>query len=325
MISIKNKEIDVSVSEVLETFKEYYFNRTGKVIFKDIVDNGSDNLMITCPFHKDGNERKPSCGVLKTSHNHRPVGTVHCFTCGYTATIQQMISDLLGFEDSGLEGEKWLISTFIDNLYEGRERLELDLERKPKVEKKTYISDSELEAFRYYHNYMWKRKLTREVVNSFDIGYDKETRCITFPVNDLNGKCLFIARRSVDSKMFMLPKNIDKPVYGLDKVIKNGQSEVIICESVFNALTCYVYGNIPGVALFGTGTAYQYEQLRKSGIRHFILAFDGDEAGDKGRQRFIDAMRDYGFISYFKIPRGKDINDLSKEEFEALEKIPINF
>lgn len=325
MISIKNKEIDVSVLEVLETFREYYHKKTGKVILKDIIDNGSENLMVTCISHKDGNESKPSCGVLKTEHNHRPTGTVHCFTCGYTATLPQMISDALGFEDGGLEGERWLINTFIDNLYEGREKLNLDLNRTKIKKNKNYITEEELEQFRYYHNYMWKRKLTREVVELFDIGYDRNTRCITFPVNDLNGQCLFIARRSVDTKMFMLPKDIEKPVYGLDKVLKNKQSEIIVCESVFNALTCYVYGKIPGVALFGTGAAHQYEILKKSGIRHYILAFDGDDAGDKGRRRFVENMKDYGFISYFQIPRGKDLNDLTKEEFDNLKEIPINF
>ena len=325
MILIKNKEIDVSVIEVLEKLKEDYYNRTEKVIFKDIVDKNTENIMITCPFHKNGEESRPSCGVLREEKNGRPTGTVHCFTCGYTGTIQQMISDLLGYNDSGLEGERWLINNFFDNLYEGRERLKLNFERTTVKKLEQFISEEELEKYRYYHNYMWKRKLTREIVNEFDIGFDKDTRSITFPVNNINGKCLFIARRSVDNKMFMLPKDIEKPVYGLDKVIKSGKGEAIICESVFNALTCYVYGNIPGLALFGTGTAYQYEQLKKSGIRHFILGFDGDDAGDKGRKRFFNALKDYAFISYYEVPRGCDLNDLTKEEFLNLKEIPMNY
>ena len=324
MIEIKNKLIDVSIDDVIQRLKNDLIERGMGEYFKDIKDAG-DNIMVTCPIHSNHNERRPSCGILKVSHNHRPAGTVHCFTCGYTATIQQMISDLLGFEDGGLEGEKWLINNFIDNLYEGRENLNFDLTRDVQKPPKAYITEEELEKFRYYHNYMWKRKLTREIVNLFDIGYDKDTRCITFPVNDLNGKCLFIARRSVDTKMFMLPKNIDKPVYGLDKVLKNNKSEIIVCESVFNALTCYVYGDIPGVALFGTGSSKQYDILRNINIRHYILAFDGDDAGDKGRKRFFDAMKDYAFISYYQLPRGKDLNDLTKEEFESLKEIPMNF
>lgn len=325
MISIKNKEIDVSVVDVLTTFRDYYYKTTGRIIFKDIKDNGDDNLQITCPRHKNGIESRPSCGVLKKEKDGKPEGTFHCFTCGYTGTIQQVISDLLGANDSGLAGERWLIDNFIDNVYEGRERLTFDMSRTKPQKYKMFISEDELKKYRYYHNYMWQRKLTREVVNLFDVGYDTETRTITFPVNDINGNCVFIARRSVDTKKFLLPKDIDKPVYGLDKVLKNGQTEIIVCESVFNALTCYVYGNIPGVALFGTGSSKQYDILRKTPIRHYILAFDGDDAGDRGRNKFIEALKDYAFISYLKLPRGKDLNDLTKDEFDNLEKISINF
>ena len=41
---------------------------------KDIKD-GPENVMLTCPYHKGGQERRPSMGVKKTD------GTCHCFTC----------------------------------------------------------------------------------------------------------------------------------------------------------------------------------------------------------------------------------------------------
>ena len=59
----------------------------------------------------------------------------------------------------------------------------------------------------------------------------------------------------------------------------------------------------------------------KGRIRNYILCFDGDEAGDKGRDRFINAMNDDIFISYKVIPRGKDVNDLDKKTFDSLEVI----
>ena len=41
-----------------------------------------------------------------------PAGTVHCFTCKYTAPLDIFISKVLGFEDSGEEGRKWLLDNF---------------------------------------------------------------------------------------------------------------------------------------------------------------------------------------------------------------------
>ena len=35
----------------------------------------TNNLQTNCPFHKEGQEKKPSCGIRKED------GWVHCFTC----------------------------------------------------------------------------------------------------------------------------------------------------------------------------------------------------------------------------------------------------
>lgn len=66
--------------------------------------------------------------------------------------------------------------------------------------------------------------------------------------------------------------------------------------------------------MFGTGTPYQYELLKKSGIRVFNLYFDGDSAGEKGAYRFRRAMSDDVIINKYQLPVGKDVNDLTKEE-----------
>ena len=58
--------------------------------------------------------------------------------------------------------------------------------------------------------------------------------------------------------------------------------------------------------------------LKKSGIRNYILCLDGDEAGDKGINRFKKNMSRDVFISTKLIPRWKDVNDLTKEEFDNL-------
>ena len=68
------------------------------------------NTMVTCPFHKHGEERKPSCGV-----NNEPVDGkiwVHCFTCGYKGTLETFISRILGVKDDGTEGINWILQNF---------------------------------------------------------------------------------------------------------------------------------------------------------------------------------------------------------------------
>lgn len=301
----------------------------------------TNHIQFNCPMHKEGQERKPSCGITTTQIKYadgRVVqpGTVHCFTCGYTANLNEMISALFGKDDNGRFGNEWLAKNFVTLQTEQRQPITLNLERHSKassIPTTTYIMEEELDSYRYTHPYMYKRKLTDEIIELFDIGYDPnfklETktggfinyRCVTFPVRDESGHVLFIARRSVDTKFFHYPEGAVKPVYGIYELYQyygnELPKELIICESMFNALTCWVYGR-PAVALNGTGTPNQYKQLERLPIRKFILGLDPDTAGDNGRRKLHKYFEGKRMITDFIIPKGKDINDLTKDEFSQL-------
>ena len=326
MINIGNKIIDVPIYEILIELRKDLSDH-GIIKLKSIIDNG-DNIQITCPFHSNGNERNPSMGVRATEKFGTEVGCVNCFACGYKARLPKFISNCFDIKDNGEFGTAWLETHYsTQNIYE---RPILEIEQRTKPPRRQYVSEFELEKYRYYHPYMYKRKLTNEIISKFDVGYDSnfvlQTKeedgtitqhtigeCITFPVNDEFG---------IKTKFFHYPKSCDKPVYGLDKLPK-GCKSIIVCESIINALTCYVYG-YPAVALLGTGTTKQYEILKNSSIREYILGFDGDSAGEKGALKFIKNLKDYAQIKKLSIPQGKDINDLTKEEFQKILKNSLN-
>ena len=167
---------------------------------------GPRNIQFNCPIHADGQERRPSCGISTVNKEGVPAGTVHCFTCGYTATLEQMISHCFGKDDDGVFGREWLIKNFLTISIENRKDIILDLQRgNNKDNLNKYISEQELDSYRYYHPYMYKRRLTNEVIEQFDVGYDNRfelkdkfgkvksvLKCLTFPVRDINGNTLFI-------------------------------------------------------------------------------------------------------------------------------------
>ena len=186
--------------------------------------------------------------------------------------------------------------------------------------KKQYLDESVLNDYMFYHPYMWKRGLSKEVVDRFGVGYDKRYNAITFPVWDENGRLVMITSRNVSNKYFHIEKNKDKPVYLLNFIKQLKIDRVYVCESQINALTLWSWG-YPAVALFGTGSSYQYEILNKCGIRNYVLCFDGDQAGLKGKDRFVNNIRKDVLVSYIPIPMGKDVNDLTKEQFENLDEI----
>lgn len=313
--------LDDTQDILIELRKQLELN--GVKRFAKFIDSGN-NIQTNCPFHKEGQERKPSFGINKNT------GECHCFGCGWSGTLSEMISNCFGKDDFGVYGNKWLIRNFLSVAVESRPDIDVDFCRRKKItsETKKYISEQELDSYRYTHPYMYKRKLTDEIIDLFDIGYDKNTECITFPNRDINGNCLFIARRSVKTKFFNYPQDVEKPVYGLyecnicAKTIKNWfPDEIIICESMIDALTCWVYGKY-AVALNGTGNENQFKTLRNMPNRKFILATDMDEAGLKARERIRQSLGNKLVTEYvWDINIAKDINDMNQEYFDSLKEV----
>ena len=281
----------------------------GDRYFKDIKEN-NDYLMVTCPFHKNHNENKPACGIFLKEHNGFKKGDFHCFACGESGNASKLVSYVLNisYEDA----ENYLIHNF------GGDFVENDL---PPIElnpiKENFLNENILKDYDFYHPYMWERKLTKEITDKFRVGYDKIRNAITFPVWDIKSNLKMVTARSVTTKRFWIPENIDKPVYLLNFIVKEGIDTVYVCESQINTLYAWSLG-YPAIGLIGTGSFNQYRELRKSGIRNFILCLDGDTAGYKATKRFIENMKNDVIISVVEIPQGKDLNDLSKEEFENL-------
>ena len=328
--------LDDTQDILIELRKQLELN--GVKRFAKFIDSGK-NIQTNCPFHKEGQERKPSFGINKNT------GECHCFGCGWSGTLSEMISNCFGKDDFGVYGNKWLIRNFLSVAVESRPDIDVDFCRRKKItsETKKYISEQELDSYRYTHPYMYKRKLTDEIIDLFDIGYDKSTECITFPNRDINGNCLFIARRSVKTKFFNYPQDVEKPVYGLYELRKISKvkigtkryptglqvptyestypSEIIICESMIDALTCWVYGKY-AVALNGTGNENQFKTLRNMPNRKFILATDMDEAGLKARERIRQSLGNKLVTEYvWDINVAKDINDMNKEYFDSLKEV----
>ena len=298
-------------------------------------DSG-DNIMVQCPYHGNGQERRPSAGIRKSD------GMFHCFACGETHTLPEVISYCFGNDDMfGKQGFKWIMKNFATVQVEERKDVEIDMERNhtshknsllgnSSVDKLNRVSEEELDRYRYYHKYWTKRGITDErIIELFDLGYDPKTDCITFPVRDIKGDCLFVARRSVKTKYFNYPANAEKPLYGLyelnclkwgyvvnsDKV--HMPDEIFICESMIDCILLWQAG-FYAVALNGTGSELQFKQLRELPVRKLILATDNDKAGQQAREKIKKNVPNKLFTE-IDFPQGiKDIGECTAEEIKNI-------
>ena len=325
----------MDVIQIVDKLAEYKLVRPNRVI--------NNYYSVYCPFHNNGQERKPSCGVVihdeyRNGRSYKS-GSWHCFACGAYKPMSEAVTEILKSRSIKKTGIEWLNenipgfeedyefeSLIPDNLFEDvNNKFALNYIKEHTEKTTEYVSEEELARYRFTVPYMYERKLTDEVIEKYDVGVDlhwippgrkKEVPCITFPVRDEQGRTLFFCRRSIEGKMYSLPSGVTKPVFGLD-VIPKGTQSIIICESIINALTAEVYG-YHAVALLGTGNAYQINQLRRLGCREFILCMDGDEAGRKATTKLRRQLSNVAIIWSLPMPDGKDLNDLTKEEFDQL-------
>lgn len=303
---------------------------------------------IHCPFHKNGEEKKPSCGVLlqgqMRNSKYTEAGFFNCFTCHHSAPLIPSVGQILKLNDVQVSAVEWLKDHVpgidIDGNPENTDDLvpsgimssvttkfAVDYIIKHSDSKNhTYVSEEELKKYRFTVPYMYDRGLTDDIIDRYDIGFDadyipenrtKPVPCITFPVRDIRGNCLFVFRRSVEGRYFNYPTGVEKPVYGLYELDPYAKT-VYICESAFNLMTLVRHG-LDGVALFGTGNSFQIKQLKELGAKKFVLAMDPDEAGDRARVKLAKSLNRVAFISELcGFPPGKDLNDLTEEEYQNL-------
>ena len=329
MIKLQDTIIQADTQSILDMLK-FDLAQHGVDRFHIFRNNG-ENIQTNCPFHKGGQERKPSFGINGEKDK------CHCFACGWSGSIEEMISELYGYQDEGKFGKRWLIKRFNTveietrpNIMEGfngrpsdiynhnRHNNICDSEHNRDCDR--YIRELELDKYRYIHPYMYERKMDDRVIEIFDVGYDKETECITFPIRDKNGNCLFIARRSVNTKFFSYPQGVEKPLYGLYELYQLDEfpKEIYICESMIDAITIWTHCDKYAVALNGLGNDLQFSQLNNMPNRTFILATDNDSAGIKARIRLKKYITNKIIKEIILPSNRKDINECTYNEFENI-------
>ena len=324
MIKLADTIIQASTEDVINTLR-FDLAQKGLNRFAIVRLNG-ENLQSNCPFHKGGQERKPSFGV------NGEIDKCHCFSCSWSGTIEEMISELYGYQDEGKFGKRWLVKRFNTVEIETRPNILENFGGRKNVRNSircdnitngtisNFITEEELDKYRYIHPYMYERRMDDRVIEIFDVGYDKETECLTFPIRDKNGNCLFIARRSVKTKFFSYPQGVEKPVYGLYELYQLDEfpKEIYICESMIDAITIWTHHNKYAIALNGLGNDLQFSQLNNMPNRTFILATDNDSAGIKARIRLKKYITNKIIKEIILPSNRKDINECTYDEFENI-------
>lgn len=290
-----------------ETYGEEQVRRVLVASGLDVASEVDSDYIIFCPFH--ANNRTPAGEVSKTT------GQFYCFGCQVSKTLPELVMRSTGrsyFESMRLIDSKGIKMSVEDEI-------ESILDKKPdfvefdgKLINDLYLNTLSSERAA---TYLKSRKITRESVERFKIGYSSVQDMITIPVHSPEGVCVGFVGRSVEGKVFKnspkLPRS--KTLFNLFRVRRSDR--VFVVESSFDAIRLDQAG-VPAVATLGASVNARQKDLLKKYFRSIILVSDNDEAGQvmkaKMRDYFGTTLMTPSLPSYVKDVSDLDDNDLKE-------------
>lgn len=275
------------------------------------IKPGTEDIVVTCPHHSDGRERKAACNVYIGNNEKIPYGFTRCFVCDFKTDFVGFVAEC--FNSSKEFAKEWLITNYgeasDDYIFMG-EDIEINIRKKSKI-----LDESILDQFQSWTPYLQKRKLNRNICEKLKVKYDSKNRQVVFPVYDINNNLKMLARRNIDTKFFYLDREQDKEVYCLNIIQKNNVKKCILTEGPIDALTGWSFG-YPTIATLGNVSDYQIEQINKSCLNTIYIATDNDTIGNKIRQHIKNKLDKRIIVFDINIPKPyKDLNDLDYETF----------
>ena len=150
--------------------------------------------------------------------------------------------------------------------------------------------------------------------------------CMSVPVCDQDGRVMQIYGRRIDPKA---PKDnrhlyLARPLAGIFNADALKAREVILCESIIDALTFIRHGMEAATCTFGTEnfTPELFEAIRAAKIESVRLAFDADKAGEAAATKAAKRLQAVGIECHrIRFPWGSDANQYVLDQgVEALRR-----
>jgi DNA primase len=151
-------------------------------------------------------------------------------------------------------------------------------------------------------------------------GHEHLSGSLVIPVGDVNGEVVQLYGRKLrddlnhrgSSRHLYLP-GPRRGVFNA-KALAAAGGELVVCESLIDALTFWRHGLRHVTAAFGADgfTEELHAALKDAGIGRVLIAFDRDEAGDRGATALADRLGGDG-VECFRVlfPAGQDANSFA--------------
>jgi DNA primase len=286
------------------------------------------DFVARCPWHDD---RHPSLTVSPTRNR------VHCFVCGKGTDAIGWLQERQGlsFQEAVLElarrtgvsvaeGDPEAQARFEQ---EWRERRQLMAQRTEQREQFHQALLQQLEQGGAGADYLQARGISPETAIGWQLGFASGR--LTIPLNDASGQAVGFCGRATGNQE---PKYRNSTgdllfqrnglVFGLDQAAEaiRKQGTALLVEGPLDVIQLHQAGFTNAVACLGTSVSeLQLQLLRRHGMKHLLIALDGDSAGQVATERLIEQLQlqlvSGGLsVSVVQLPEGQDADGLLRAQ-----------
>lgn len=159
----------------------------------------------------------------------------------------------------------------------------------------------------------WKLLIQMGVIT--EAGNEHFRTCIVFPLIALNQYPMGLYGRSITSDQHMYLPGPHRGLFGWNTA-RNGGGELILTESVIDALSFIQAGYLNTLPLYGINgfTADHSDFLTRFAIKKVVLALDSDDAGKKAAAHIAEKIAQMAIGTQILTLPAKDANELLKKE-----------
>ncbi len=161
-------------------------------------------------------------------------------------------------------------------------------------------------------------------------GHEQFNGSVVIPVMDEAGNISEVYGRKINDNLRKgTPKHLylPGPHAGVwNSEVLRASSEVILCESLIDALTFWCAGYRNVTAAYGTEgfTADHLDAFKQHPIERVLIAYDRDEAGNKAADKLAKQLMTEGLDVYrLQFPKGMDANEYARQVTPASKSLGV--
>ena len=283
---------------------------------------GGDNVMFRCPFHKGGQERKPSFSL-----NTR-TGQWVCYTCWYGGGLKKLLYEI--------GHDRPTVDALIDPV---RDQLELRQMIKGRGGLRggdplygPYVLPEELlGVYDFTPVSLVDAGFDEDLLNELDVGYDRARKRVVWPLRDVYGNLIGLSGRLHDSdpdfgrfgkykiynkELLELYPDYEKPghafLWNMDRIFQllvtaKTTPTLHVTEGYKAAAWLIQHGFPLTVALMTTNASAEQIRILEMVAADIVLCLDGDTWGIVGSARVGRRLIDSGLsVKSIRYPRYAD-------------------